>query len=234
MGRSANGQGLPRHVAGMTPMSRSQRSRRTAAGRKLVSRLESAPVARVLLRLRKRMSSALLVGALAGQPGSGCVLPPDLEPAGADAGPSSPPVIQSASPPEVFAFPGPIVIDRLASPVMVLVATDNDVGDSLFVRLYRDYNRPPELRPQPPLADCQTPPTGTFERIINCPTNALCNQLAPDDTENHVLEAMIADREFILDGDPEAQDQPQFRAVADPTRAAWSMSSWVMRCQPVQ
>lgn len=228
------GRSRPRSGPGMTRMSRSPGARRGAARRKLVSRLECAPVARVLLRLRGRMSSALLVGALAGQPGSGCVLPPDLEPAGADAGPSSPPVIQSASPAELFAFPGPIVIDREASPVMVLVATDNDVGDLLYVRLYRDYNRPPELRPQPPLADCQSTTTGTIERIINCPTNTLCNQLAPDDTENHVLEAMIVDREFILDGNPEAVGQPQFRAVTDPTRAAYSVASWVMRCQPVQ
>jgi len=196
--------------------------------------LARGAVARVLLFLSKSMSGALLVGALAGQPGLGCVLPPDLEPAGPDAGPSSTPVILSASPPESFAFPGPITIPREDSQIMVLNAVDSDLVDSLFVRLYVDYNRGPRFVPTPALADCQAAPSGDQTRIIGCPTNALCTTVLGDDNTEHVLEAVIADRSFILDSDPEAFGQPQYRAVADSDRAAFSIRAWVMTCELAQ
>lgn len=181
------------------------------------------------------MSGALLVGALASQPGSGCVLPPDLNPAGADAGPSSPPIILAATPVE-YAFPGPITINREDSLPIGLDVRDNDAGDSLYVRLYRDYLRGQEPVETPALADCQAGPNqnGDLDRHITCSTNALCNLLDPDDNADHVLEAMIADRRFIPDGDPEAALQPPYRALEDRDHAAWSFGTWIMRCRPGQ
>lgn len=174
------------------------------------------------------MARLLVAGALVSPVGLGCVLPADLEPAGADAGASSPPIILSATPPE-YAFPGPIVMSRENPPVMVLDAVDNDVGDSLYVRLYIDYGRPDA---QPAFGECQSGPdeAGSRERTIRCQTNALCNPIDPEDTSNHVLEAMIADRPFLALGDPGADLQPDFRGLSDWTQAGYSLSSWVMQC----
>ena len=174
------------------------------------------------------MARVLVAGALVSPVGLGCVVPADLEPAGADAGASSPPVILSANPPE-YAFPGPIVMSRLDPPVMVLDAIDNDVGDSLYVRLYIDYGRPDA---QPPYGECQVGPdaAGSRERTIRCQTNALCNPVGEEDTGNHVLEAMIADREFLAMGAPGADLQPAFRGLADWPNAGYSLASWVMQC----
>jgi hypothetical protein len=178
------------------------------------------------------MSGALLVGALAGQLGWGCVLPPDLEPEGPDAGPSSPPVIVSASPPE-FAFPGPIAIDReQLGATITLTVEDNDLGDSIYVRLYRDYDREPDNQPTPALVDCGLPgPSPSQSRTFDCSTNALCIGVPDPDTREHVVEAMVSDQPFIADSDPDAAGQPTYRAVANRGQAGSSMRGWTMRCQ---
>lgn len=161
----------------------------------------------------------------------GCLIPPDLEPASQDAGGGSPPDIRSAQPIE-FAFPGPILLERGVERDMTLEVTDADTEDTLFVQLYVDYNRPPTNAPTPAYAGCQAPPNGTATRFMACPTQSLCNSIATTDTGDHVLEAMVADRTFILDSDPQAVGQPPYRALAEPQQAAFSFSSWVMRCQP--
>jgi len=162
-----------------------------------------------------------------------CLIPPDLEPASQDAGSGSPPVILSAQPTE-FAFPGPILLDHsgLERP-MTLEVTDADTDDTLFVQLYVDYNRLPTNAPTPALASCQVPPNGTATRFMACPTQTLCNSIPSTDEANHVLEAMVADRSFILDSDPDAFGQPPYRALAEPEKASSTISSWVMSCQPV-
>jgi hypothetical protein len=176
------------------------------------------------------MIGALLVVALASQPGWGCVLPPDLKPEGPDAGPSSPPIIMSASPAD-FAFPGPITIDREGSQPITLVVEDNDLRDSIFVRIYRDYNREPINQPTPALVDCGIAgPSTTLERSFNCSTNSLCIGIEENDQRLRVLEAMVADRPFISDSDPEAAGQPQYRALQDRDSAAFSFRDWSMRC----
>ena len=212
----------------MTRMSRSEASGERSLTRKYLSCRDLPTVARHLLGSPTRMARVLVVGALVGPAGLGCVLPADLEPAGADAGPSSPPVILSASPPE-YALPGPIVVSRVDPPVMVLDAIDNDVSDSLYVKLYVDYGRPV---PQPAFGECQSgaDQAGSRARTIRCQTNSLCNSIDPEDDGNHVLEAMIADRAFLPLGDPAAELQPPFRALNDWPKAGYSLSSWVMQC----
>ncbi len=180
------------------------------------------------------MFGALLVGALTGQPGWGCVLPPDLESEGADAGPSAPPVILSASPGD-FAFPGPITIDReQVNLILTLTVEDNDLGDSLYAKFYRDYNRMPVNQPTPALVDCAEPgPSTSRSRTIDCRINPLCNG-APDNDALHVVEVMISDQPFIADSDPEAFGQDTYRAVANKDRAGYSLRAWTMRCQSPQ
>jgi hypothetical protein len=160
---------------------------------------------------------------------SACLIPPDLEPASQDAGSGSPPVILSAQPTE-FAFPGPMLLQRGDTRQLSLEVQDGDVNDTLFVQLYVDYNRLPTSQPTPAYASCQAAPNGTSVRFIPCPTQSLCNSIVSTDDDNHVLEAMVADRAFILDSDPEAVDQPPYRALAEPGEASFTISSWVMNC----
>jgi hypothetical protein len=190
-----------------------------------------------LADLRMSMRS-LVSGAMArlllccsmGMYGAACLIPPDLEPAGADAGPSSPPIIVAAQPPEL-ALPGPIVLDRADQRALALEVDDLDLADTLYVRLYVDYKRiPPLFEATPFLAECQAAPSGAAARIIDCPTNSLCTLIPDPDPGGHVLEAMVSDRAFISDADPQAEGQEPFRAVADPTRAAHTISAWIMSC----
>lgn len=211
----------------MTPMSRLHPRWARLRASNPAKRLAQRPMARPLLPL---IAALLLSGAIVG--GSACVIPPDLQPAEADAGPSSPPVVVSVQPSPDFAQPGPIVLARPDNRVLVLDVHDNDIGDSTFVRFYVDYNVPPLNVPLPPLADCQTPSTDQVERLVSCSVNALCNSIEPTDTGNHVLQAMVADRPFIADSDPRAEGQPAYRAVEDPLRAAYSFATWTMQCQP--
>ncbi len=164
--------------------------------------------------------------------GTACIFPPDLEVGDVDAGPGSSPVILSAGPAPDFLFPGPLILDRQDPRTLSLTILDNDVDDVLHVRLYIDYGRP---NPEPHYAECQAAPTGEATRVLACPVNVLCNPIADTDQGDHVLEAMASDREFIADSDPAAEGQDLFRALRDPSRAAFSFRSWVMRCNaPVE
>lgn len=159
--------------------------------------------------------------------GSACIIPPELEPGTSDAGPGSSPVILSAGPAPDFLFPGPVILDRQDERTLSLTVLDNDLSDVIHVRLYIDYGRP---NPEPAYAECQAAPTGEATRVLGCPLNSICNPIADTDQGDHVLEAMVADREFIADSEEAAQDQDLYRAILDPNRAAFSFRSWVMRC----
>jgi hypothetical protein len=120
---------------------------------------------------------------------------------------------------------------------MVLEAIDNDLDDSLFVRLYRDYGSE-EIeevngRPTPPVGECQAGSNLARERSIRCTTQSICTGV-PDDNRDHVLEVMIADQPFLADGDPAGVGQEPFRALQNPGIASWSMRGWVMRCDSPQ
>ena len=165
-----------------------------------------------------------------------CIIPPDLEPAEAtaDAGPSSPPVILSASPAPEFSFPGPIVLHRPETRSIALEVEDSDIADTTYVRLYVDYNRAPTFMPTPAWADCQQSGGTAATRIVSCPAASLCTPIGTEDANNHVLEALVSDRPFIPDSDPQAEGQPAFRAVAEPAKAATSIRSWLMTCDTAE
>ena len=202
----------------MTAMSRFVGPGATCGHRRGAISLRSGWVARAVLSFVGGMQVA-------------CLIPPDLEPASQDAGSGSPLVILSAQPIE-FAFPGPILLERPDDQrLLSLEVQDGDTDDTLFVRLYVDYNRPPASLPTPAYAECQAAPNATATRFIQCSVNALCTPIDGTDDGNHVLEAMVSDRPFISDADPQAFGQPPYRAVADPDAASSSISSWVMSCQ---
>jgi hypothetical protein len=229
------GSAVQTEATAMTRMSRSGAPRLWPWRVKTAYRLARSVVARLLLNRDPGMSGVLLVAALASLPGWACILPPDLDASEADAGPSSPPVILSASPADAFAFPGPLRIVREDSPNMQLEAIDNDVNDSLYVRMYRDYEREQaNFMPTSPLVFCQAPgPSQSRERSITCTqTSALCTFVDLEDTSEHIIEVMIADQPFIDDSEPEADGQPPFRALQNPGIASYSIRAWTMRCLP--
>jgi hypothetical protein len=170
----------------------------------------------------------MCVAVALGVGGAACVIPPNLEPDDGDAGPSASPIIVEAGPAPDFSFPGPITLQRTDLRRLSLTLRDDDVADNLYVRLYVDYGRPD---PTPALDDCQAAPSGAAVRIVECGVSRLCTPIDTADQDFHVLEAMVADRPFIPDGDPAAFGQAPYRALAEAKRASSSLRSWVMRCE---
>lgn len=161
--------------------------------------------------------------------GSACIFPPELQVGTFDAGPSSPPSITGAGPAPDFLFPGPMILDRQDTRTLSIDVLDIDLNDVIFARLYVDYGRP---NPEPAFAECQAAPTGEETRVLACPVNSLCNAIEDTDQGDHVLEAMVVDREFIADSAPEAEDQALYRAVSEFSRVRPAFDSWIMRCNP--
>jgi hypothetical protein len=175
-----------------------------AGGLKPMKAYGIGPVARPLL----------LVVLMAGS-SVACVIPPPGDFAEGDAGPSSPPVLMSVSPPE-FA-PPVMVVEPDDQRRLGLTLRDIDVDDTLFVRIYIDYGVTAE---NPAVASCTAVPSSEQIRIADCSAANLCNTIP--DTEEHLLEVMIADLDYLDEG------EPAFRAL--PETAASSIRGWKMRC----
>ena len=178
-----------------------------------------------LHRLGKLVLSLIAAG-FAGA-SAACIIPPSLEVEVSDAGFSAIPVIRSAASP--FEFPGPFTVSRDAADVTIsLTLRDNDLDDTLFVRLFLDYD------PQSGaglLSDCVAAPTGERDRVLGCPASTVCNLIEVGDTSLHSLEAMVTDRPWLTADDPDAVDQPPLRAVDIGAGAGDSIRGWTMRCE---
>lgn len=158
-----------------------------------------------------------MLGLLAG----GCVLPPPLDVEGTDGGTDSPPVIVAATPSDL-AFPGPIVVSsRDILRQVTLVVSDNDIDDTLYLRFFRDWS---DDNPLPPFSFGSLPASGLVGRTGNFFVANWCIDV--EDTDAHILEAMVADREFLETG------SPPFRAL--PAGARSSIRAWLLTCQPDQ
>lgn len=167
----------------------------------------------------KRLAPLVLLGLGA------CVIPLDLEVEVSDAGISSPPVLESAASP--FEFPGPFTLGRDDTDVNILLTiSDNDIDDTLFVRLFLDYDADQNTNL---VTDCIAPPTGDRERSASCVGDTICNFIEEGDTSLHTLEAHVTDRLWLTADDPDAEGQPPLRAVA--ANAGDSVRSWTVRCE---
>ncbi len=157
---------------------------------------------------------------------TGCFLPPlglDVDPS-RDASPSYTPTITDGVTPQEFRFPGPIDVKLKDERFFFLTLEDKDADDTLFVRLFVDYDSTaPEL-----FGDCSAAPASSFERTARCSAASLCTDDITDDGLTHAFEAMVADRQFLPTGDPDAQGQDGFRAL--PADASQSSRTWLMRC----
>jgi hypothetical protein len=153
---------------------------------------------------------------------AGCVVPVPLELETADAGPTALPELVSAAPGE-FDFPGPLTLDHGDQRRMSLTVRDRDLEDTLYVRMYVDYGLATQTNF---VSDCVAVPSGALTRIADCSTSAICNSVV--DTDKHVLQAMVADREFLPTSDPRADGQDEFRAL--PIDAAFNFRDWQLTC----
>lgn len=102
----------------------------------------------------------------------GCVIPPSLR---VEDGVNSPPEILSITSDQLpFEEPGPVSVERgdMAGNVSVSLL-DTDVGDTLYVRIFVDYNLPDRL-PARVACVAAPAPTMTQMRTATCSLAGLC------------------------------------------------------------
>lgn len=157
----------------------------------------------------------------------GCFFSPDLTAEENLITAPYPPVIFSAADP--FEFPGPLLINRDESRTLSVTVMDNDIEDTIFMRLYVDYLLD---NPLPALSECSAPSSEFEARIITtCSMSAVCNPIpVGGDDEIHILEVLVSDSPFIPDSSPLAEGQPGFRAIEDPVNSIPVIRSWPFRC----
>jgi hypothetical protein len=102
----------------------------------------------------------------------GCVIPPSLT-TEQDAGVNAPPAILAvSSDQQALSEPGPVLFNIGAAAGDLSVSLiDTDVLDTLYVRIFVDYNSPNRLDAR---SKCTAPPNMTPVRTATCPLNSLC------------------------------------------------------------
>ena len=160
-------------------------------------------------------------------PMAACVIPPSLSADGSqnqDAGVNSPPAILSVtSDQQALEEPGPVVFEMGATAGELSVTLiDTDASDTLYVRIFVDYNLPNRLDAR---ARCEAS-AGTVKRTATCKLNALC--LAEDIGVQRAMTVVVFDRQPLAPGEGE----PAFQAVPDPGLS--TSRFYFLRCQPPQ
>lgn len=175
------------------------------------------PRARNLLGLpRVGLLPLALVAALA-LGAAACVVPLPYEEA-PDGAVNYPPLIKDSNP----SMPGPVRLAIGAEPPLFTIdVEDKDLGDTLFVRVFRDYSTAPEP-PRNDLPRANDPNSGSSLRTIELQTNTWCTNAVPN--VNLVFDVVVADRPFLED----LSIKPVYRAV--PKGAESSIRSWVIEC----
>ena len=149
-----------------------------------------------------------------------CVIPIPATPEDADAGPVSlldTPIVLDSTP----QMPGPITIN-LASPFLVsLVLRDHDIADTLYIRVFRDYQSDKNRGPVTDTMVANDPVNGTEDRQKFIDTNTWC--ATPSETQIP-FDVIVADQPF----ETNLAIEPIYQAVKNNGR--WSKRSWVAKC----
>ena len=142
---------------------------------------------------------------------SACIIPIPAEVEQSDGGINNTPFVKSANPP-----PPGNGGDLPAE--LTVVLEDGNVGDTLYIRVFREYEGTPFL-------DEATVPnavTGGLERApIALPTNTWCNGAS---VGPHEFEILVADRIF----NPVVSAPPPYRAVMQ--NGKFSSTFWTFGC----
>ncbi len=142
-----------------------------------------------------------------------CVVPIPAEVEAPDGGIDHTPFVKSSTP----SMPGLTDLPAMVS----LTLEDADIGDTLYVRVFRDYQEAP-LGPLTDVAVTNNPLTGTIERTTILPTNTWCNGASVD---SHVFQVVVADEPF----NPDASVKPEYQAITNGGKAS-KVAFWMFRC----
>jgi hypothetical protein len=154
---------------------------------------------------------------------TGCVIPPSLT-IGEDAGINSPPAIEAvAGDQQALPEPGPVGFDvgRTAGNLSVSMI-DTDVTDTLYVRIFVDYNTPDRLDAR---VRCPPSSTGIAQRTVTCNLSTLCTDSDVGVQRN--MSVVVFDRMPLEDG-----SEPPFQAM--PAGGLSSSRFYFLKCQPRQ
>jgi hypothetical protein len=144
-------------------------------------------------------------------PLSACIIPIPAEVEQADGGVNNTPFVKSANP----APPGS---GGDLPTELTVVLEDGNVGDTLYIRVFREYEGTPFLDE----VTVPNAPTGGLERApLALPTNTWCNGTSPGP---HQFEILVADRIF----NPNITVQPAYRAVMQ--NGKFSSTYWTFGC----
>jgi hypothetical protein len=165
---------------------------------------------------------------IVGLEAGGCVVPIPAEP---DDNNNGYPVIKDVTPAS-FAFPGPLPISigqTATPPSITFLLSDSDRGDTLYVRVFRDYTPTVPL----PFFNVATVP-GDANGSEDRPTATAidprlwCGGLTENPPVQHRLDVMVADRPF---DDPNVATQPRpYQGLV--AGGLSSTQSYLMTCQP--
>jgi hypothetical protein len=139
-----------------------------------------------------------------------CIIPIPAEVDVSDGGVDFTPFVKSAIP----APPGGIDLP----PDLSMTLEDGNIGDTLYLRAFRDYQATPYLDQT---TVTNNPETGTIERVGRFLTNTWCNGATAGDYEFSVV---VADRPFS--DRPEVK--PEYQAVTQNGRSTTTF--WTFRC----
>jgi hypothetical protein len=119
-----------------------------------------------------------------------CVIPPSLDEEAP--GVNSPPAITGVRATDELAEPGPYSVPAgpMAGTLSVSLL-DTNVNDSLFLRIFLDYNTPVGNR-LPPRVACPVPQSNTPARMATCDLAGLC--LSTEVGTQHNMSIVVFDR----------------------------------------
>jgi hypothetical protein len=166
-------------------------------------------IVRILAPLRvTRLAIGSLVGAAAlmGLAGlGGCLIPPQIEVAIEDARTNSPPAITGVtSDRQALPEPGPVRFEQgRTAGTLTVSLVDTDLGDTLYVRIFVDYNLPNRLDAR---VRCMAPPSTDATRTTSCILSTLCTD--DDIGVQRVMTIMVFDRQLLENG-----EDPAFQAM---------------------
>jgi hypothetical protein len=156
----------------------------------------------------------------------GCVIPPSLT-VGEDAGVNSPPaILLVTSDQQALPEPGPVLFDIGSTAGDVSVSLiDSDLLDTLYVRIFVDYNLPNRLDAR---SKCTAPPSTTPTRTATCPLNSLC--VMDDLGVQRNMTIVVFDREPNDSG----EGDPPFQAMPEGAGGLSTSRFYFLKCQPGQ
>ncbi len=213
----------------MTQMPYRRLESNARSARKSASRRGRPVMARTLQELR---SSVYAVSALGLVALVGCVIPPSLKVDTQDAGVNSPPAIVAVSSDlQTLPEPGPLLFEQGTSSQLNLTLLDTDIGETLYVRIFVDYNDPvlgPGADPTPPRSTCVAASASTAQRTATCDLTGLCE--TQDVGQTRSMTVVVFDREPLDTGTPLYQAMKP-----DASGAVTGLSTsrfYYLKCQP--